>query len=175
MSRHPGGDCSARTWGHDPHHCALAAVHSEAHTCIDCGATFAAQSEPAMVVVVTGGRWYKHRERLFEVLDAFHAATPIVRLAHGAATGADAFADDWARLRGVPVVAYPVLDADWMALGKRAGNERNARMIESERPDIVIAFPGGKGTADAVRTAERRHIDVMAVDAVQPALFGDAR
>jgi hypothetical protein len=34
-------------------------------------------------------------------------------------------------------------------------------MLDCERPDVVLAFPGGKGTADMVRRAERAGIRVI--------------
>ena len=37
--------------------------------------------------------------------------------------------------------------------GRRAGPERNQRMIEIGEPDGGVAFPGGCGTADMVRKA----------------------
>jgi hypothetical protein len=63
----------------------------------------------------------------------------------------------------------------WDKLGKSAGVLRNVGMIDGTWfpmsggpdiavhlvPDLVIAFPGGKGTAHAVKTAESRGIRVM--------------
>jgi predicted Rossmann-fold nucleotide-binding protein len=41
---------------------------------------------------------------------------------------------------------------------------RNQRMIDEGKPDLVVAFPGGSGTADMVRRAKRASIEVMEVD-----------
>ena len=38
-----------------------------------------------------------------------------------------------------------------------------ARMLEEGRPDLVIAFPGGRGTADLVARARRAGVEVMEV------------
>ena len=44
--------------------------------------------------------------------------------------------------------------------GKAAGPERNRRMLDTFKPDGVIAFPGGRGTADCCRAADERAIPV---------------
>jgi hypothetical protein len=45
----------------------------------------------------------------------------------------------------------------------RAGIRRNAKMLD-EKPDLVIAFAGGKGTADLVRRAEAARIPVRRIE-----------
>jgi hypothetical protein len=37
--------------------------------------------------------------------------------------------------------------AEWERLGRKAGPIRNQRMLEEGKPDLVVAFPGGTGTA----------------------------
>jgi len=97
------------------------------------------------VVIVTGGRDYEDRERVFAALDLAHSRRRITLLVHGACpTGADALADEWARERGVDVQRF---DADWRALGPKAGPERNQRMVAAGATG-AIAFPGGRGTED---------------------------
>lgn len=113
-------------------------------------------------VLVCGGRDYSCREQLFAVLDHAHAANPILVLIHGAARGADMLADAWARNRGVAVNLFP---ADWETHGKAAGPMRNRRMLAEGLPDIVIAFKGGRGTADMVRLARNAGIPVATVRA----------
>jgi hypothetical protein len=103
-------------------------------------------------VLVCGGRDYDDRDQLFRILDAAHVANPIVCLIHGAARGADSLAADWALDRDVLCNAYP---ADWDRDGKAAGPIRNQRMLDEGKPHIVIAFPGGRGTADMIRRAEK--------------------
>lgn len=109
-----------------------------------------------MRVIVCGGREYKDRERLYDVLDG-HG---IVEVAQGGAPGADTLAFDWAWSRGVPVKAFP---ADWKAHGRAAGPIRNQRMLDEFKPDAVIAFPGGRGTADMVRRARAAGVHVAEV------------
>ena len=43
---------------------------------------------------------------------------------------------------------------------------RNRRMLEEGRPDLVIAFPGGKGTANMVRIALQAGIQVREIHAL---------
>ncbi len=111
-------------------------------------------------VLVCGGRDYADREQLFRVLDAAHLANPIVLLVHGAAPGADDLAGQWARHVGVRWKAFP---AHWKSEGKAAGPRRNKRMLEEAQPHIVIAFPGGRGTANMVQQAEVAGVPIVKV------------
>ncbi len=52
-----------------------------------------------------------------------------------------------------------VCAAKWETYGKAAGPIRNREMLLN-LPALVVAFPGGKGTADMVRQAERAGIPV---------------
>jgi len=110
-------------------------------------------------VLVCGGRDYDDRDQLFRVLDAAHQANPIICLIHGAARGADTLAEQWAIFRDVLIESYP---AQWRD-GKKAGPIRNQKMIDDGRPHIVIAFPGGIGTADMVHRAEEAGVPVVRV------------
>jgi len=59
--------------------------------------------------------------------------------------------------------------ADWHLHGKAAGPKRNQRMLDHGRPKRVIAFPGGKGTADMVDRARVAGVDVIEVRGKAPA------
>lgn len=110
-------------------------------------------------VLVTGGRDYMDRARVFYELDTIHDHRPIEIIIHGGATGADTWAGEWAIDRGVPLSVYP---ATWKIPGtnrinRAAGAIRNQRMLDGSQPTFVLAFPGGDGTADMkrrVRTAK---------------------
>ena len=110
-----------------------------------------------MRVLVTGGRKYADRERLFQVMDRVHAAKPISVLIHGAASGADQLAAEWAELRSVEALSCP---PDWRRYGRGAGPMRNRQMLK-ERPALLVAFPGGSGTADMIAVAIKAHIAVL--------------
>lgn len=109
-----------------------------------------------MKVIVCGGRDYdgpvftslcerfqkEERNRVFLLL--------------GGARGTDSKAAHWAAACGVN---YRVFRADWDTHGKAAGPIRNQQMIDAGA-ELVIAFPGGRGTEDMVRRAEKAGITV---------------
>lgn len=110
-----------------------------------------------MRVLVTGGRDFSDQELLFEALDRLHARHGFTVLVHGDASGADRLSGEWATARGVPVEAHP---ADWKRHGRAAGPIRNQKMLDTE-PELLVAFPGGKGTADMVRRAKQAGLEVV--------------
>lgn len=115
----------------------------------------------ALRICVTGGRDYDDAELVAGALGRLNGAYVIVRLAHGDAPGADRLAATWARdARIQEVVAYP---ADWNRFGRRAGPTRNRRMLEAEQPDLLVAFPGGRGTADCIQAARTLGVRVWKV------------
>ena len=103
-----------------------------------------------MRALVCGGREYRNRQFLHKVLDTINP-TEII---HGGATGADTLAGEYARRRGIPCTAYPP-DRSLDGPGRDWKFNRNARMLHTSRPDLVVAFPGGPGTAHMVRTARK--------------------
>lgn len=111
-------------------------------------------------VLVCGGRDYSDWAKVQEVLGDLHAAYRIGMVLHGAATGADSLADRWARQQ---LIAQTRFAADWDAHGKAAGPIRNQQMLDEGRPDLVIAFPGGRGTADMMRRAKDKGVEIHRV------------
>lgn len=128
-----------------------------------------------MKIVVTGGRDYRDRHLVFEFLDELHASSkgPISQVIHGACgwdgdrgwscvpwrlKGADRWADEWATERNVYLKRLP---ARWDS-GPMGGPIRNGMLLDL-KPDLVVAFPGGRGTANCVRQAEDRKILVHKV------------
>lgn len=111
-------------------------------------------------VLVCGGRDFDDVNLLWETLDAMHASKPIWLIVNGGARGADLLSTDYAKARDLAIHVY---DADWKTHGRAAGPIRNRKMLDSEAVDIVVAFPGGRGTRDMVQQAEARGIDVVEV------------
>jgi predicted Rossmann-fold nucleotide-binding protein len=111
-------------------------------------------------VLVCGGRDYANRALLFRALNVAHAVKPIDLLIHGGARGADALGAAWALANGIEAQCFP---ADWKADGRAAGPIRNRRMLVEGKPDLVIAFPGGRGTADMKRQARNAGVTVVTV------------
>ncbi len=113
-----------------------------------------------MKILVCGGRDYANASALNQALDAIQRENNVTRLIHGAARGADSLAAAWARSRGIPALAFP---ADWATHGKAAGFRRNEAMLREGRPELVVAFPGGKGTAHMVSLAKAVGVPVRQV------------
>jgi hypothetical protein len=112
-------------------------------------------------LLVCGGRSYADEARLVSALEEIHATHPISCVIHGASTGADAIADRWAVEHRIGVARF---QAHWEIEGRAAGPLRNKRMLREGRPDLVVAFPGGRGTADMVRQAKAFGVPVVEVD-----------
>lgn len=131
-----------------------------------------------MKVLVCGGRQFANPNvhgkpaaevfeetcKLVSALDALNEKPGycITRIIHGCAPGADMAAANWAGDRGIAVEPYP---AEWRKYGSAAGPIRNARMLAMGAPDVVIAFPGNRGTADMVRRARAAGVRVIEVPA----------
>lgn len=64
----------------------------------------------------------------------------------------------------LPGVKHLPFEADWHTHGRAAGPIRNRRMIEEGKPDLVVAFPGGRGTANMVNQARAAGIEVREVE-----------
>lgn len=115
-------------------------------------------------VLVCGGRSYGDRFQFMCSMDDLVADEgEISCVIHGGCkTGADALAAEWV-LRFGGECDEDVFEADWIKHGKAAGPIRNQRMLDEGKPDLVIAFPGGKGTADMVARARKAGVEVVEV------------
>jgi hypothetical protein len=121
--------------------------------------------------LVCGGRNFGDTLLLQETLTKLHQDRGLTRIIHGCAGGADSLAAAWACLWRIPQSGF---HADWEGLGKKAGPIRNQRMIDDGRPHLVIAFPGGNGTADMVFKARRAGIEVIEVKPVAALVEAEA-
>lgn len=110
-------------------------------------------------VLVCGGRDFDDKSLLFDVLDGINKARGIVLVIQGGARGADRLAAEWAVTAGVHSITF---NANWDKYGKAAGPIRNKAMLEWE-PDLIVAFPGGAGTANMVKQAKDGNYDVLHV------------
>lgn len=110
-------------------------------------------------VLVCGGRDFADANMLWSRLEyAQEVRGKIDVIIHGGAEGADSLAAEWANRERVKAIRF---DANWRKYGKRAGPLRNQRMLDEGKPDLVVALPGGRGTADMVRRAQGAGIEVM--------------
>lgn len=114
-----------------------------------------------MRVIVTGGRDLKKEDHVWDWLDKIHRLLGITELAQGQCpTGADLLAREWARMHNVPLAGFR---ADWDIHGKAAGPIRNQRMLAVFQPELVVAFPGGRGTMNTRGLAEHMGIPLLVI------------
>ncbi|WP_200911707.1 DUF2493 domain-containing protein [Mesorhizobium sp. 1M-11] len=115
-----------------------------------------------MRVLVCGGRDYTNRILVWRTLDGLQAIHGRLTIIQGGASGADQLARHWCyrKAHSVLMINEP---ADWRRRGRAAGPIRNQRMIDEHRPELVIAFPGGNGTADMVERAKAAGIPIQEI------------
>lgn len=86
---------------------------------------------------------------------------PDVEIITGMAKGADTLIIDWCVVNWVVWHECPAL---WDVHGKAAGPIRNQQMLDDWEPDLIIAYPGGAGTADMVRRGQKAGVEVIKID-----------
>lgn len=115
-------------------------------------------------VLVCGGRDYAATEPerllMLQTLASIHRRRRFSLIIEGGATGADTGARIFGDVAGIPVSTFK---ANWLKHGRAAGPIRNQQMLDEGKPDLVVAFPGGRGTADMVRRAREAGVEVMEV------------
>lgn len=126
-------------------------------------------------LLVCGGRDFDDYDKVKLVLDKVHTEKKFISLIiNGAASGADALSSRWALANSVPILEFP---ANWSGSDTdkpimkttanghiydvTAGMRRNADMLRKGRPDGVVAFAGGRGTANMIRLATEAGIVVQ--------------
>ena len=111
-------------------------------------------------ILVCGGRdWSRDRYQfLHHVLNKKIPKGSLLIV--GEAIGVDTQAAIWANRGGIDVSLFI---ANWAEFGKRAGPLRNKDMLDKGKPDMVIAFPGGKGTKNMIMQATRACVPVLRV------------
>lgn len=103
-----------------------------------------------MIVAVTGGRDYEGNvEEILAQLD-------IDLLIHGGASGADKLAEAYCEANGIKTSCFK---PNWKLYGRAAGPKRNAEMVAA-KPDLCVAFPGGKGTANMIKLCNKAGVKV---------------
>lgn len=107
-----------------------------------------------LTYVICGGRDFEDYSFFKTTMDSFNKPWLIVS---GGSTGADGLAIRYAKEYKIN---FKEVKANWDLHGKAAGPIRNSKMLTDYKPDVVIAFPGGKGTADTVSKAKSKGIEV---------------
>ncbi len=117
-----------------------------------------------MRVIVCGGRHYQDVPRLWRVLDNIDRERPIRCVIDGASDdvtgpykGAAYWGHQWALAHNRPTIRQ---HAEWQKHGAAAGPIRNGVMLTLE-PDLVVAAPGNRGTADMVAKAHAAGVEVF--------------
>lgn len=106
-------------------------------------------------IIVTGGRDYNDKEKVYAVLDNLDPEIVI----HGNCSGADTISKMWAIEKGKTQIPYPYPSK----YGRAGGPIRNKQMC-TEHPDaVLVAFPGGRGTANCIKEAKLLKIKVIEV------------
>ena len=124
-----------------------------------------------MRILVCGGRDFGDKALLWRILDMVVPKQPPdehgnwmpgnVTIIQGGARGADTLAHDYAVVNWVQFETYY---ADWKKHGKAAGHIRNQRMLDEGKPDLVVAFPGGRGTNDMTDRAMKAGVETLWVN-----------
>jgi YspA, cpYpsA-related SLOG family len=107
-------------------------------------------------ICVTGGRDFNDPALVKLALSQYIGQDVV--LAHGNAPGADTLCAEFACSVGWPVKPYK---ADWKTYKKAAGGIRNSLMLQDFKPDVLVVFPGGSGTADCCKKAIDKGIRVV--------------
>ncbi|MGC2468017.1 MAG: DUF2493 domain-containing protein [Candidatus Acidiferrum sp.] len=109
-----------------------------------------------MRTIIAGSRTANSYDELLRAIGAISWKPS--EIISGAARGADALGEQWARENGVPLRRMP---ADWDRHGKRAGYLRNAEMLQ--HADALLALWDGqsKGTAHMIEIARRKGLLVF--------------
>jgi hypothetical protein len=105
------------------------------------------------IIAITGGRSYADYAHVKRVLDEERPGAIIQgECPYG---GADALAKRWCKETGTPCFG---VEANFDFFGRAGGPIRNGWMLDFVLPYKLIAFPGDRGTADAVAKAYQREI-----------------
>lgn len=99
-------------------------------------------------LIVAGGRDYSLSELDYGILTGIHLAIGISEIVSGGCAGADSGGERWAAEHQVSIKYFIPL---WAERGKAAGPLRNGEM--AKYGNALIAFPGGRGTANMVKQA----------------------
>ena len=111
-------------------------------------------------VLVCGGRNFNNADLVSKTLEAL-GQKPCT-IIQGGASGADQLAKQWAAFNRIHCITFY---ANWAVHGKAAGPIRNREMLNEGKPDLVVAFEGGRGTANMVKQARESGVEVREITA----------
>lgn len=122
-----------------------------------------------MKVLICGSRDYRDYKKIYDFLSDLKKQYESVIVVEGGNEdrldknkSADYLAKVAAEKLGLEVREYK---ADWKSYGRAAGPKRNKKMLEEEKPDLVVAFhediEKSKGTKDMVKQSEKAGVEVV--------------
>jgi hypothetical protein len=126
----------------------IAVIHYEDET---------GENMPRLIIV--GGRNYIPKKVDEFIITSIVQQYGIDEIVSGGAGGADEMGERYAKSFGLEVHIFP---AQWGQFGKSAGPIRNKKMAEYS--NVCLLFPGGKGTADMKRQANKAALPVIEAD-----------
>ena len=119
--------------------------------------------EGRKILWIAGGRDYHDEQVMLNTISNMIVLLGFDALVTGAAKGTDLTAERLWRNYQLPYVGVP---AEWDRFRKQgnvkaAGPYRNEVIANEYHPSALLAFPGGAGTANAVRVARDYNIEVF--------------
>ena len=109
-----------------------------------------------MRVLIAGGRNFTDKDFMDKYMSKYLGQVSVV--ISGTAKGADRLGEKWAQSNGISVERFP---AQWSRYGGAAGPIRNQEMLDKGKPDLVIVFKGGKGSAHMASIARKAGVKTM--------------
>lgn len=114
-----------------------------------------------MKVQVCGGGDFDDYGKVRSTLDLLHRESPVSSIIHGPVGVADSLAGRWAVENSISVSEFSAL---WDIYGRVAARRRNLHLLAEGKPDLVLAFPGGLGTANMVYLAREAGVPTIDSD-----------
>ena len=111
-----------------------------------------------MKVIIAGGRDFVPSDSNYIELTALLLEIKASEVVCGMATGADTFGASIGKKLGLPIKEFP---AEWFKYGRSAGPKRNKEM--AQYADVLIAYPGGRGTANMKKEAEKAGLKILSL------------
>lgn len=109
-----------------------------------------------MKIIIAGGRDYLPNEEEKETVKNILKENQVTGIVSGCATGVDTWAIDLGSELELSIDLFP---ADWKQHGRSAGPIRNGLM--AQYADMLIAFPGGRGTDNMIKQATEKGLKVV--------------
>lgn len=108
-------------------------------------------------LVFTGGRDYTDEKTIARIFNYFR---PDIVHIGDCPTGLDNLVKNHCEFYGIKYFKYC---ANWNKHGKAAGPIRNKEMLVVAACDLLIAFPGGRGTTNCIKEAKKLGYIVLEV------------